>query len=85
MPSIKTTELNNLQAIDEFFSQLESQRIDVKVHQQERQALKKLENMRIDHSQRLTQLQKDQLEDRHKGELVQFDKTFFFRVVILFK
>ena len=75
---MKTTESNIFQAIDEFFSQLESQRIDVKVHQQERQALKKLENIRIDHSQRLTQLQKDQLEDRHKGELVQFDKTFFF-------
>jgi hypothetical protein len=52
---------NFFEAIDEFFSKLESQKIDLKVHQQERQALKKLENIRLDHNLRLSQLQKDQV------------------------
>ena len=33
-------------AVDEFFSQLESQKLDVKVAQQERQAMKKLDNIK---------------------------------------
>ena len=63
------------QAVDEFFSNLESQKIDLKVHQQEKQAMKKLENIRLDHSQRLTQLQKDQDVDRRKGELIEMNSA----------
>ena len=33
-------------AVDEFFSQMESQKIDMKVAQQEKQALKKLQNIK---------------------------------------
>ena len=33
-------------AVDEFFSQLESQKLDVKVAQQEKQAMKKLDNIK---------------------------------------
>jgi hypothetical protein len=54
------------QAIDEFFSQLESQKIDLKVHQQERQAFKKLENIKLDHTQRISQLLKDQVSHMWK-------------------
>ena len=39
-------------AVDEFFSQLESQKIDMKVAQQEKHALKKLENIKKDHETR---------------------------------
>lgn len=44
------------QAVDEFFSKMESQKIDMKALQQEKQALKKLENVKRDHEQRLEAL-----------------------------
>ena len=37
--------------------------------------MKKLGNIRLDHSQRLNQLQKDQDEDRRKGELIEMNST----------
>ena len=59
-----------VQAVDEFYSNLESQKIDLKAFQQEREALKKLSNVRQDHAQRLEELAKLQLADRHKAELI---------------
>lgn len=59
-----------IQAVDEFYSNLESQKIDLKAFQQEREALKKLSNVRQDHAQRLEELAKVQLVDRHKAELI---------------
>lgn len=44
------------QAVDEFFSKMESQKLDMKALQQEKHALKKLENVRRDHEQRLEAL-----------------------------
>lgn len=49
-------------AVDEFFSKMESQRIDMKALQQEKQALKKLENVRKDHEQRLEALHQAQVQ-----------------------
>lgn len=59
-----------VQAVDEFFSNVESQKIDLKAFQQERDALKKLSNVRHDHAQRLEDLAKAQLVDRKKAELI---------------
>ena len=59
-----------VQAIDEFYSNLESQKIDLKAFQQEREALKKLSNVRQDHAQRLEGLAKIQHVDRQKAELI---------------
>lgn len=59
-----------LQAVDEFFSNMESQKIDLKAFQQEREALKKLSNVRQDHAKRLQDLTKIQLVDRQKAELL---------------
>ncbi len=56
--------------MDEFFSQLESQKIDVKVAQQEKQAMKKLENIKKDHESRLQLLEQEQAQDRRCGELI---------------
>ena len=39
---------------------MESQKIDMKVAQQEKQALKKLENIKKDHETRLQSLEQDQ-------------------------
>lgn len=57
-------------AVDEFFSTLESQKIDVKTFQREKEATKKLENVRKDHDQRLKTLEELQEVDRHKAELI---------------
>lgn len=57
-------------AIDEFFSSLESQKIDLKAIQQEREALKKLDNVKKDQSQRLEVLIKNQEIDKQKAELI---------------
>ncbi|XP_059209037.1 ribosome quality control complex subunit NEMF-like [Centropristis striata] len=60
-------------AVDEFFSKMESQKIDMKALQQEKQAMKKLENVKRDHVQRLEALHQAQEVDRLKGELVEMN------------
>uniref|UniRef100_UPI0037E6FC22 ribosome quality control complex subunit NEMF n=1 Tax=Semicossyphus pulcher TaxID=241346 RepID=UPI0037E6FC22 len=60
-------------AVDEFFSKMESQKIDMKALQQEKQAMKKLENVKKDHEQRLEALHQAQEVDRVKGELVEMN------------
>ncbi|KAM9708564.1 ribosome quality control complex subunit NEMF [Menidia menidia] len=60
-------------AVDEFFSKMESQKIDMKALHQEKQALKKLENVKKDHVQRLEALHQAQAVDRIKGELVEMN------------
>lgn len=57
-------------AVDEFHSTLEGQKIDIKAMQQEREALKKLSNVRTDHAKRIEELTKTQLVDRDKAELI---------------
>ena len=59
--------------MDEFFSQLESQKLDVKVAQQEKQAMKKLDNIKKDHETRLQQLEKEQSKDRICGEFIEMN------------
>lgn len=60
-------------AVDEFYSKMESQKIDMKALQLEKQALKKLENVKKDHEQRLEALHQAQEVDRLKGELVEMN------------
>ncbi|XP_046734786.1 nuclear export mediator factor NEMF homolog isoform X2 [Diprion similis] len=57
-------------AVDEFFSGLEGQKLDLKALQQEREAMKKLDNVRKDHDQRLVSLEKTQEVDKQKAELI---------------
>ena len=47
--------------MDEFFSKMESQKIDMKALSQEKTAMKKLENVRKDHERRIELLQKSQV------------------------
>ncbi|KAG7269483.1 hypothetical protein CRUP_009996 [Coryphaenoides rupestris] len=60
-------------AVDEFYSKMEGQRIDMKALQQEKQAMKKLDNVKKDHEQRLVALHQAQEVDRVKGELVEMN------------
>ncbi|XP_066585470.1 ribosome quality control complex subunit NEMF homolog [Prorops nasuta] len=57
-------------AVDEYFSTMEGQKLDLKALQQEREALKKLENVKKDHDQRLMSLEKTQELDKQKAELI---------------
>lgn len=57
-------------AADEFFSALEGQKIDMKTVQIEREAMKKLQNVRKDHEKRVTELTQVQLEDKKAAELI---------------
>ena len=57
-------------AVDEYFSKMEGQKLDLKALQQERDALKKLENVRKDHDKRLVTLEKTQELDKQKAELI---------------
>ncbi|XP_030069934.1 ribosome quality control complex subunit NEMF isoform X2 [Microcaecilia unicolor] len=68
-------------AVDEFFSKLEGQKIDLKALQQEKQALKKLENVRKDHVQRLESLHQSQEIDKVKGELIEMNLEIVDRAV----
>ena len=58
---------------DMFFSQVEAQRIELKSVQQERNAVKKLENVKKDHETRIKSLQELQDLDRLKGELIEMN------------
>ena len=48
-------------AVDNFFSQIESQKIDAKAMQKETASIRKLENVKKDHEQRIKQLKEDVL------------------------
>lgn len=57
-------------AVDEYFSMMEGQKIDLKALQQEREALQKLERVKKDHDQRLITLEKTQEVDKQRAELI---------------
>lgn len=57
-------------SVDEFYSTLEGQKIDMKTMHQEREALKKLSNVKKDHAKRLDELTKNQEVDKQKAELI---------------
>ncbi|XP_060068947.1 ribosome quality control complex subunit NEMF-like [Ylistrum balloti] len=60
-------------AVDEFFSKLESQKLDMKSLQQEKAALKKLDNVKKDHEKRIDNLQREQETDISKGQLIEMN------------
>ncbi|XP_021118232.1 nuclear export mediator factor NEMF isoform X2 [Heterocephalus glaber] len=68
-------------AVDEFYSKIEGQKIDLKALQQEKQALKKLDNVRKDHENRLEALQQAQEIDKLKGELIEMNLQVVDRAI----
>ncbi|XP_076659228.1 nuclear export mediator factor NEMF homolog Clbn isoform X1 [Halictus rubicundus] len=69
-------------AVDEYFSAMEGQKLDLKALQQERDALKKLENVRKDHDQRLVSLEKTQEVDKQKAELISRNQTLVDNAIL---
>ena len=58
-------------AVDEFFSKIESQRLDQKAFQQQKEAVKKLTNVKEDQERRILQLKDAQELDFKRGRLVE--------------
>jgi len=60
-------------ACDQFFSKVEAQKIELKTVHQEKLAVKKLENVKKDHENRIKTLQEIQALDRKKGEFIEMN------------
>lgn len=69
-------------AVDEFYSTLEGQKIDMKTLQQEREALKKLSNVKKDHAKRLEELNKVQEHDKRKAELISCNQALVDNAIL---
>lgn len=69
-------------AVDEYFSTMEGQKLDLKVLQQEREAFKKLDNVKKDHSQRLINLEQTQVVDKQKAELISRNQTLVDNAIL---
>ncbi|XP_005099828.1 nuclear export mediator factor Nemf [Aplysia californica] len=70
-------------SVDEFFSKLESQRLDLKVIQQEKTALKKLDNVKKDHEKRIQGLQKEQESDVLRGQLIEMNLDLVDQAILI--
>ncbi|ELU02895.1 hypothetical protein CAPTEDRAFT_151175 [Capitella teleta] len=70
-------------AVDEFFSKIESQKLDMKTLQQEKSVLRKLENVRKDHAQRLQALANEQEKDNIKGQLIEMNLPLVERAILV--
>lgn len=57
-------------AVDEYYSTMIGQKIDLKTYQQECEALKKLSNVKKDHEKRLEELGKAQVLNKQRAELI---------------
>ncbi|CAF0710373.1 unnamed protein product, partial [Brachionus calyciflorus] len=70
-------------AVDEFFSKLESQKIEIKELNQNKEAVKKLENVKKDHQKRLEELKQSQTEDELKAKLIEYNLDLVDRAIYL--
>ncbi|XP_066906354.1 ribosome quality control complex subunit NEMF homolog isoform X2 [Halyomorpha halys] len=58
------------EAVDEYFSKVESQKIELKIFEQEKEAMKKVNKIREDQSSRLEELSSKQQHNKKKAELI---------------
>ncbi|BFZ07429.1 hypothetical protein BsWGS_10468 [Bradybaena similaris] len=71
------------QAVDEFFSKIESQRLDLKIIQQEKTILKKLEHVKKDNEKRIEGLQKEQETDILRGQLIEMNLALVDQAILI--
>lgn len=72
-------------AVDMFFSNMEGQKIDLKALQKEREALKKLENVKKDHEKRLSKLHESQTEDIQKAQLIEMNSELVDKAIMIIR
>jgi predicted ribosome quality control (RQC) complex YloA/Tae2 family protein len=71
-----------MNAVDEFFSLIESQRVDVSIAEQQKQALKKLENVQKDHERRLDALRRTQEKEQRQARLIEENVDLVDRIIV---
>lgn len=69
--------------VDEFFSKLETQKLDQKAAQAEKTALKKLENIRKDHETRVAALEGTQTADQQKAQFIEMNEKLIEKAQIV--
>lgn len=72
-------------AVDIFFSSMEGQKIDLKAFQKEKEALKKLENVKKDHEKRLVKLHDSQAEDIKKAQLIEMNLELVEKAILVIR
>lgn len=72
-------------AVDIYFSSMEGQKIDLKAFQKEKEALKKLENVKKDHEKRLVQLHDSQAEDIKKAQLIEMNLELVEKALLVIR
>ncbi|KAK2150925.1 hypothetical protein LSH36_382g02027 [Paralvinella palmiformis] len=70
-------------AVDEFFSKIGSQKLDMKVLQQEKSALKKLDHIKKDHEKRLMGLKHEQDIDMNKAQLIEMNLDLVDKAILV--
>ncbi|ROT82833.1 Serologically defined colon cancer antigen 1-like protein [Penaeus vannamei] len=70
-------------ACDEFFSKMEAVKIDQKAMQQEKEALKKLANVKQDHMKRLQDLSNMQKNNILQGQLIELNKDLVEKAILV--
>lgn len=72
-------------AVDIFFSSIEGQKIDIKMMHKEREALKKLENVKKDHEKRMSNLQKSQFSDVEKAQMIEMNLPLIDNAILVIR
>ncbi|CAL1267643.1 unnamed protein product [Larinioides sclopetarius] len=72
-------------AVDQYFSNMEGQKIDLKAFQKEKEALKKLENVKKDHEKRLQKLHENQEEDTKKAQLIEMNLELVDKALLVIR
>lgn len=72
-------------AVDKFYSSIESQKIEKKIVQVENETSKRLENIKKDHEQRLKALNDVQAIQEKRGELVQYNRKLVDQALLLIR
>ncbi|RUS19638.1 hypothetical protein BC937DRAFT_87164 [Endogone sp. FLAS-F59071] len=72
-------------AVDEFFSAIESQKIDLKSRQQEEAAIKKLEAVRNEQEKRIKALESLQLSNERKAQLIELNLQMVDAAILIIR
>lgn len=72
-------------AVDTFFSSIEAQKLDQRIYQKERDAMKKLDNIKRDHEKRLLDLEEQQKVDNRRGYLIEINNDLVEKALFILR
>ncbi|XP_055332815.1 ribosome quality control complex subunit NEMF-like [Paramacrobiotus metropolitanus] len=83
LKSVRSLEKDTfLTAVDEFYSKLESQKLDMNILEQQKLALKKLENVQRDHERRLDALRQTQEKEALQARLIEEHVELVDKIIV---